>query len=302
MLDRGIDYIRLNIEDLLNIEVVGSVNENSNSPYMKIKSNGMEVDIANIRVGWIRHFDFSIFDFGSNELISSFIFQQWYTAFDSLQNMLSCKWVNSPGSLRESFNKLKQLQLAKEHGFMIPNTIITNSPSRAVEFVRSNFNDVIVKPLLHHRIESKSKLYSLYTHSITSNDIPKLGDLSYAPCILQERIHKGSELRVTIVENKVFVSEIFPSQVSQDFVDMHAFRIQNLITKPIAINNDFEKRCVALIKSMNLKFGAIDFVKDLGNNIYFLEVNALGDWLWIEQEYRLPITESVVNLIADMTK
>ena len=51
LLDRGIDYIRLNIEDLLNIEVVGSVNENSNSPYMKIKSNGMEVDIVILGLG-----------------------------------------------------------------------------------------------------------------------------------------------------------------------------------------------------------------------------------------------------------
>jgi glutathione synthase/RimK-type ligase-like ATP-grasp enzyme len=230
------------------------------------------------------------------------MFQQWYTAFDSLQNMLSCKWINSPTPLRQSFNKLKQLQLAKDHGFLIPNTIVTNSPSKAVEFVRSNFNDVIVKPLLHHRIESKSKLYNLHTHAITRDDIPKLGDLSYAPCILQERIHKGSELRITVVENRVFASEIFPKQVGQDFVDIHTFRIQNLITKPVAINEDFKKRCVALIKSMNLKFGAIDFVKDMENNLYFLEVNALGDWLWIEQEYKLPITESVANLIAGMTK
>jgi len=93
-----------------------------------------------------------------------------------------------------------------------------------------------------------------------------------------------------------------PSNLEKDYTDIHRFRLNSLTKNPVSINNELEKKCVGLIRSMNLQYGAIDLVKDIDNNLYFLEVNALGDWLWVEQNHKLPTTESIANLIERNAK
>ena len=60
------------------------------------------------------------------------------------------------------------------------------------------------------------------------------------------------------------------------------------------------ERCVQLIKSLGLKYGAIDFVIDNSDNVVFLEVNPTGDWYWIEQKTGLPITTAMAGLIEEL--
>ena len=58
------------------------------------------------------------------------------------------------------------------------------------------------------------------------------------------------------------------------------------------------ERCISLVESLGLKYGAIDFIVDKDDRLVFLDVNPTGDWYWIEQKVRLPITEAMVNLLG----
>jgi glutathione synthase/RimK-type ligase-like ATP-grasp enzyme len=48
-----------------------------------------------------------------------------------------------------------------------------------------------------------------------------------------------------------------------------------------------------------LSYGAIDLVRGLDGVTYFLEVNPLGQWLWIEDLTDVPISEAIIDWMED---
>jgi hypothetical protein len=52
-----------------------------------------------------------------------------------------------------------------------------------------------------------------------------------------------------------------------------------------------------MINSLELSYGAIDFLIAESGQLNFLENNPTGDWIWIERQTKLPITKAVVGLI-----
>jgi glutathione synthase/RimK-type ligase-like ATP-grasp enzyme len=49
---------------------------------------------------------------------------------------------------------------------------------------------------------------------------------------------------------------------------------------------------------MQLTFGAIDMIVTPTGEYVFLEINANGQYLWIEKQTGLPITSSIVDLLT----
>lgn len=49
---------------------------------------------------------------------------------------------------------------------------------------------------------------------------------------------------------------------------------------------------------LNLQFAAIDFVLDVENRYWFLEINPNGQWVWIEHLVELPISKEIVNQLC----
>lgn len=66
------------------------------------------------------------------------------------------------------------------------------------------------------------------------------------------------------------------------------------IYQVIEIPNRIIQLCFNLMDELNLPFGAFDFIK-VGTEYFFLEVNPKGQWLWLEQFLRIPISRSVVT-------
>ena len=58
---------------------------------------------------------------------------------------------------------------------------------------------------------------------------------------------------------------------------------------------EIKEKCILLVKNLNLKFGAIDLIKDKNGNYIFLEINPNGQWAWIENETGLKISDSIIN-------
>ncbi|HFS6859502.1 TPA: hypothetical protein ACH1JJ_003587, partial [Klebsiella pneumoniae] len=54
-------------------------------------------------------------------------------------------------------------------------------------------------------------------------------------------------------------------------------------------------KCIDLVESLNLRFGAIDFICDEDDVFWFLEINPNGQWAWIENQTGLPIASSIVD-------
>ena len=168
------------------------------------------MDISKISVVWLRNFDINELNFGQNDLVRTFSLQQWNTAFQIFQSNLTCEWINSPQASIHASDRAKQLSVAKAMGFDIPATLITNDPMAARDFYKSHDNDIIIKSLYDHSVEIQGKIYYMYIHRVLTDDLSKLVDLIYAPCVLQQRLLKKSELRITVVGDQVFAAELDP--------------------------------------------------------------------------------------------
>ena len=53
------------------------------------------------------------------------------------------------------------------------------------------------------------------------------------------------------------------------------------------------------MKSLGLVYGAIDMRRTADDRYVFLEINPAGQWLFIEQHSRQPITAAVAELLHD---
>jgi len=296
---RQIDYIRLNVDDIPSlVQLAYRLNQNSDLS-IEFSIRGQTLDVTKISAVLLRQFGPKLLKFNGDSLDRTFALEQWEDALQILQHNLKCEWINNPNSIREASDRIKQLQFAKKLDFDIPATLITNDSNAAREFYYMHNRNIILKSLHHHAVEVGRKLYSIYTHRVTEQELSKLDDLIYAPCILQQRLTKKSELRVTVVGDHIFAAQLDLPNNRRGYEDIHHllpspdFRI----TVYKYLHNSISERCIKLVKLLGLEYAAIDFVIDENNRLVFLEANPVGDWYWIESKTGLPITKSIVDLI-----
>jgi glutathione synthase/RimK-type ligase-like ATP-grasp enzyme len=121
-----------------------------------------------------------------------------------------------------------------------------------------------------------------------------------APSIFQQMIARKKEIRVTVIGEDIFASElVLPAGVT-DVDDIHRYGVRNINKRAISLSNNFERKCFDIIKSLGLVYGTIDIIEGLDEQYYFLEINSIGDWYWIEKETNQPITQAIVDTIKNM--
>jgi glutathione synthase/RimK-type ligase-like ATP-grasp enzyme len=310
---RGISCIRLNTNDIPDeqLRVRYSISPQSPKPIIEFALGQQESDPSRVSTVLLRQFDLKEANFYGNEFVCEYSLQQWSSAFQILQDNLECKWINGPEATIQANNCIRQLSAAKAIGFDIPETVITNDPTTARNFYSLHNGNIIVKGLYHHDVVVGNKLYSTYARSVP--DLQLLlrdGELAAAPCILQQKIAKRSELRITVIGEKVFAAELgskFLRENPHHNVDIHHYLSDSNfpIKKVDSLPDKIVDGCIRLAKSLRLEYAAIDFAigreddDDDGNNSnpIFLEVNPTGEWYWIEAKTGLRMSDAMADLI-----
>ncbi len=142
------------------------------------------------------------------------------------------------------------------------------------------------------------KRYAFYTSFV--DEQTDFSGLYLAPSILQKAIDVKTELRITVVGNKVFAASITGDS---SFMGKHIrdWRVTSLIGEARYQAFDLPKKiadqCVALVRELGLQFGAIDAIIDKHNKLWFLENNPNGQWAFIEEETKLPIGKAIAHLL-----
>jgi len=70
-----------------------------------------------------------------------------------------------------------------------------------------------------------------------------------------------------------------------------------LIFSEISIGKKMEKLCINLNTKLGLLVSSIDFIEGKNGELFFLEINPIGDWNWIEKHTNLPVTKSVFDFV-----
>jgi len=206
------------------------------------------------------------------------------------------KWLNNVYSIRLAENKIYQQIVANEIGFLTPKRIITNKKDKALHFI--NNGDAIFKPMKNGFIEEvnmSSKV--LFTNVVDDNFKKKISSIKSMPIYFQNLIYKLSDIRVTVVGDNINVVEIDSQNTKDAEIDWR--RSQEIPHhKQIFLDESLNKQILELCKRFNLKFAAIDFIRDINNKLVFLEINPNGQWGWIEKILNINISSQIADYLT----
>lgn len=226
--------------------------------------------------------------------------EQWKLFTEILLSAINTNalWVNHPLSYEVAKNKLYQLKIARGVGFSVPNTCITNNPAALPRLV-SQQGKVLYKPVSSSIIDGGKE--AIYANLIEEETLPPqtvIDGLSVSPSIFQSYIEKQYELRITVVGSKVFATRIYSQDSDTSHVDWRRYDFDHVRHEPTDLPQGIEKKCQALLSTLNLHYGAIDMIVTPDNEYVFLEVNANGQWAWIEMLTGLPISKEIATLLS----
>ena len=216
------------------------------------------------------------------------MYREMVTVINGIVEVFKGVCLTKPSKLRNAENKVYQLSIARQIGFKLPKSLITNSPNDAKIFYA--LNKSIVKPISTGKIKTKNIIEYIQTNTVI--DDLNIEDIILSPAYFQEYVKKDTEVRVTLINNVFYAVKI----VSSNSTDWRKADSKN-IYENMELPNTIKVMCKKMLGEMKIKFGAFDFI--VSNNEYiFLEVNPNGQWYWLEEILELDISDTIHNFLV----
>jgi len=204
---------------------------------------------------------------------------------ESMLFALPGKWINSYRAWR--MHQVKPAQLAKvcslhlDPDIKIPRTVLTNSPRELKAFAKS-VGQCIFKPVqggAHTRMLTRTYLSG-----------KRLENLKHAPITVQQHI-PGTDIRVFVAGRKVMACRI-----ESDKLDFRQDPDPKIA--PHALNAEVTDACRRIARALNLDWTGIDLRLTEKGEYYFFEANPSPMFMGFESRCRLPLTESLIDLLV----
>ncbi len=189
---------------------------------------------------------------------------------------------NPPSRTLTSRRKPYQLQVLRRAGCPVPETLITNDPVAARDFL-GHFANVVAKPVAGGSL-------TLSASALAPADLERL---RRAPAILQERI-QGRDLRVVVVDDRVVSSvavNVPPGTL--DFRADETYQSGCASYDEAPLPAAVEQLCVRAARTLGLRFTGIDIKLTEDGEYVFLECNSSPIYLDVELKTGHPITEAL---------
>ncbi|MEH6415461.1 hypothetical protein [Pseudomonas sp. CGJS7] len=192
-------------------------------------------------------------------------------------------WINPVAAKARADRKAAQLKVAVDIGLTTPSTLISNDPAAIRAFFHEHGGKLIYKPMTGASWVSEEKSLATYTAAISEELLGNDASLSNAPGIYQPLLDKSYELRVTVMGRTVIAAQIKSQNSGGYLVDWRANDFdQAMGYTRYQLPEAIERGCLALMDRLGLVFGCIDFVVTPAGEYVFLEVNEMGQFLWLE--------------------
>ncbi|MGH7484237.1 MAG: hypothetical protein ACREMY_01365 [bacterium] len=206
-------------------------------------------------------------------------------------------WVNRPEVAARASRKILQHQLALEVGLSVPETLYSNDPNAIRCFLRRQGGEGVYKTFLSMVWEAPDTHWLPYTSRVSEGDLVEDAILRAVPGIYQALVPKAFELRVTFIGKRAFAARLLSQQTSDGQLDWRQ-AYGELRMEPHTLSPAVAERCWRLMKAFGLNFGCFDFVVTPEGEHVFLEVNEMGQWLFIETETGMPLLDAFCSFLA----
>ncbi len=282
------NVIRLNSESPFNLI---KIELDKNKPYAIFSVDNKIINTNDIKSFWYRRGDIKIeFKFeheGIDEKLKKRVYNHLFHELTALKDAIYIilEERKTLGSFfNHSINKIQLLVAAKKIGLEIPKTIICNNRRDLEEFSRKNIS-IITKSIqemgIFEIINKKSNMpevYGLYTTEVNSKLIENFPEV-FLFSKFQEKLDKAIELRIFILDDKVFSMAIFSQSNIKTKVDFrkYDFKTPNR-NVPFKLPFEIEEKLLKLMKCMELTTGSVDMILTKEGKYVFLEINPIGQF------------------------
>jgi hypothetical protein len=193
------------------------------------------------------------------------------------------KWINPWKSRVLANTKVFQLAAARAAGFVVPQTLISNSPHEIRRFAEKlGEGNVVFKTISPTSWELPSGGVAVTPAVLFPvNLLENAASLQSCPGIYQELIRRKNEYRVTVMGDRVYAVRIDIPFRERDIDWRQHYDVMALVE--IDLPESVDDSCRKILGHLNLRFGCIDIIEDQEGNWNFLEINEMGQFLWIEE-------------------
>lgn len=207
---------------------------------------------------------------------------------------LPALWVNHPSRLADCAYKPVQLVRAHECGLSVPDTMITNEPGSVRSFAAGG--RTITKLMGANTISEEGRRKLSWTRVLGHDDLDDLHGFDVTTHMVQRWVPKSFEVRIVAIADRLTTVKITSGSAAShtDWRSDYAALAYDLIEPP----NHVAHGVRALMSGFGLVYAALDFVVTPADEWVFLEINAGGQYGWLEAKTCVPLTGYLADVLA----
>lgn len=286
---RGIPHLRINTEDLPFERTMSLRYPGPDNAFAVSAGDGMP------RTIWYRRMRSPSRPCSMEHGIYEFCLRENRAALLGGLLALESRWMSHPAAIWQAEFKPYQLRVAERIGLQIPPTIVSNDPD-AIRRMFADLGPLIVKPANSGHLSIGDQEFAIYTTRLAEEHLEHLDEARLAPSIYQKLIPKRFDIRVTCVgDEQIFAVAIHSQTDPAAAVDWRQTSNPHLPHSRVDLPTELVERLRALMRQLHLKFGCIDLIQTLEDDYVFLEVNPSGQWLWLDDQLDLGISEAIAS-------
>jgi glutathione synthase/RimK-type ligase-like ATP-grasp enzyme len=181
----------------------------------------------------------------------------------------------------------------------VPRTLVSNDPAAVSRFAQVSASGVVLKPFSTNLIYEDDTYKMGWTRKLSADDFADLRGIDVTAHLVQDWAPKCWECRVVVVGEDIFAVAIHAGSEAS-YVDWRSdypalsYEVTEL---PAQVTAGLR----AFMAELGLVYGAFDLAvgRDGGGEIVsFLEINPGGQYGFLEAATGVPITESLIRLLA----
>jgi ATP-grasp ribosomal peptide maturase len=202
-------------------------------------------------------------------------------------------WVNHPGRLADAAYKPRQLAVAARSGLWVADTLITSEPDMVRPFASEG--RTVTKLMGASSITEDGVTKGCHTRVVDDAGLSDLRGVEVTAHLFQRWAPKAFEVRLFAVGEHITAAAIHAhtAEARVDWRKGYGSNTYERIEPPAAVAAGVRR----LMADMDLLYGALDFVVGPDGEWTFLEINAGGQYGWIEHETGAPITQQLADLL-----
>lgn len=251
----------------------------------KFKQAGQHINPADYDVIWRRRGEFPLIDedniFPEQRAFARAEAVDAAAGWREVSAAGKARWINPASAATRARNKPYQLHQAQTCGMTVPLTLISNDSEDIYDFYMRHNKRIIYKPLTPAAFQEDGETVAPYVELVEPSYFDEPDVIALTPGIYQAYVEKAYELRVNVFGSKIVATKINNQHDADTATDWRQ-HVHKTSLELYTLPSELEAQIQDFMARMGLVFGAIDILKHVDGQYFFLEVNQMGQFLWID--------------------